>query len=157
MVASDPQICYRPNTNRMLCWHKATTTDHYSEVKLWFWTCGYYFFASGKVCRENAKILSKALCTILTRHKKTKNSILYNRINSPSQDTTALLLNVFWRGIHQLLVINTWWLASPCKTTAKVKAHLLSTPHYLTNYWTQRVQSTQNLAVWSIQSTSQTH
>jgi len=47
------------------------------------------------------------LCSALIRHNTTQNSILYNEINSYTQDTIALQPNVLVAGIQWLLVINT--------------------------------------------------
>lgn len=72
------------------------------------------------------KSLKSNLLTDLTRQSTTKIIVV---IHTHKKKLTSVQCNL--NGLYRLIVVNAWRLTSPCKSTAKVKAKLKSTPNYL--------------------------
>lgn len=70
--------------------------------------------------------LKSNLFTDLSRQNTTKINVV---IHTHKKTVTSVQCIFNW--LYRLIVINSWRLTSPCKSTAKIKAKLKSTPNYL--------------------------
>jgi len=72
------------------------------------------------------KSLKSNLFTDLIRHSTTKIIVVIH-----THKEKLISFQCILNGLYRLTEINAWRLTSPCKSTAKVKAKLKSTPNYL--------------------------